>query len=376
MSIVIGADLVPTQSNYKLFEQQNIETILGVELMSLLQKADYRIFNLETPLTDVATPIKKCGPALMTPTAVVPCFKAMGIDLFTLSNNHIMDQGQQGFEKTVELLQGQQIAYVGAGDCLAEAVKPHIFKYAGKQIGVYACAEHEFSIATENSMGANPFEPLESLEHIAELKSKCDYVIVLYHGGKEYYRYPSPNLQKVCRKMVEKGADLVVCQHSHCIGCQEEYGNGLIVYGQGNFVFDDSDEECWQTSLLILLNERLELSYVPLMKQKNVVRLANEKQGEDILSAFKQRSQEILTFGFIEKKYEDVAKSALPRCLLIFSGVKMGFFFRVINKLTGCRYAQWYVKKRFSSEKLLAIQNYIECEAHRESLILGVKEHV
>ena len=43
-----------------------------------------------------------------------------------------------------------------------------------------------------------------------ELKKQCDYVIVLYHGGKEHYRYPSPYLQKVCRKIVDKGADIVV----------------------------------------------------------------------------------------------------------------------------------------------------------------------
>jgi len=55
---------------------------------------------------------------------------------------------------------------------------------------VYTCAEHEFTIATENTPGANPFDPLESLDHIQELKSKCDFVLVLYHGEKAHYRYP------------------------------------------------------------------------------------------------------------------------------------------------------------------------------------------
>lgn len=55
---------------------------------------------------------------------------------------------------------------------------------------MYTCAEHEFTIATENTPGANPFDPLESLDHIQELKSKCDFVLVLYHGEKAHYRYP------------------------------------------------------------------------------------------------------------------------------------------------------------------------------------------
>ena len=79
---------------------------------------------------------------------------------------------------------------------------------------------------------------MESLDHIQNLKDQCDYVIVLYHGGKEHYRYPSPYLQRVARKMVEKGADLVVCQHSHCIGCYEKYKDSMIIYDQGNFIFE------------------------------------------------------------------------------------------------------------------------------------------
>ena len=108
---------------------------------------------------------------------------------------------------------------------------------------------------------------LESFDHIANLKDECDYVIVLYHGGKEYYRYPSPILQKVCRKMCDKGADLVICQHSHCIGCREEYKGSEIVYGQGNFIFvGTSNNEYWNNALLIelKLEDEASIEYIPL----------------------------------------------------------------------------------------------------------------
>ena len=115
-----------------------------------------------------------------------------------------------------------------------------------------AVCDDEKRLAEENKAGANPFDLLDSPDHIAKLKTECDFVIVLYHGGKEHYRYPSPYLQKVCRKIVDKGADLVVCQHSHCVGCQEEYKDSTIVYGQGNFVFSKNyDDEFWQTSVLV-----------------------------------------------------------------------------------------------------------------------------
>ena len=84
---------------------------------------------------------------------------------------------------------------------------------------------------------------------------------------KEHYRYPSPYLQKVCRKMVEKGANLVVCQHSHCIGSYETYNNSTIVYGQGNFIFNKHDNEYWNSSLLIKLRfeKGIKVEYIPIV---------------------------------------------------------------------------------------------------------------
>ena len=218
MEILIGADLVPTQSNWKEFAAGDIRSLLGDELCSLLAGADFRVFNLEAPLTDEEHPIAKCGPNLRIPTDTAPGLKAIGVDLVTIANNHILDQGEQGILSTISTLRSCGIACIGAGLTPQEAAKPYILEKDGMRVGFYPCAEHEFSIVTEKSAGANPFDPLWSLDHIQELKAQCDYVIVLYHGGKEEYRYPSPELQKVGRRIAEKGADLVLCQHSHSIG--------------------------------------------------------------------------------------------------------------------------------------------------------------
>jgi poly-gamma-glutamate synthesis protein (capsule biosynthesis protein) len=265
------------------------------------------------------------------------------------------------------------IAFAGAGSNLNEASRPYIFEIEGKKIGIYCCAEHEFTIATETTAGANPFDPFESLDHIQELKLQTDYVIVLYHGGKEHYRYPSPYLQKVCRKCVEKGADLVVCQHSHCIGCEEKYLNGTIVYGQGNFIFNKYDNEFWNNAFLIKITNDLDIYYIPLVKEKNTVRIADEKKSKEIMLQFKQRSSEILIDGFIEKKYSEFSKSMINHYLFKLSGKRRSFLFRAINKLSGYRYMSFYLKRRYTQSDLLTIQNYIECEAHRELLCKGIK---
>lgn len=372
MKLLIGADLVPTQSNIELFAKADIDTLLGDDLKKLLSEADYRIFNLEIPLTDELSPIHKCGPALIAPTNTATGLKAVGVDLFTISNNHILDQGVQGLYSTVEALKRQGIQYVGAGENLEAAAKPHVFTLGNKRIGVYACAEHEFSIAMENTPGANPFDALESPDHVAALKKQCDYVVVLYHGGKEHYRYPSPMLQKVCRKLVEKGADLVVCQHSHCIGCREEFQGGTIVYGQGNFLFDYSKSEYWQASLLIQVNDDLSVSYIPLVKADMGVRLAEGTAAEEILNHFDIRSREITQPGAIESLYKEFADGLTENYLTVISG-KDGFWFRALNKLLDNRLRIWRSRRRYNRAGTLSLQNYVECEAHRELLVQMLK---
>ena len=368
MKILIGADLVPTDTNEAFFTVGDAGALVGEELQKLLAGADYRIFNLEVPLTDTKTPLTKSGPALIAPTATIAGYKALGVDCVTVSNNHIMDQKAEGFFTTLKVLDEAGIAHVGGGKNLQEAARPLILELEGKKIGIYACAENEFSIAGEDTPGANPIDPWESPDHVAALKAQCDFVIVLYHGGKEHYRYPSPGLQKACRKLMEKGADLILCQHSHCIGCEEKYRNGTIVYGQGNFLFDHSTREHWQTGLLVQLGDNFEISYIPLRKTENTVRLARGEDAEAILSEFRNRGEEIKDPEVLRKHYIAFSKTMGQDYLTILGG-KESKPFVAANKLLGGKLRKGRNKRRYVKRNRLAIENYLRCEAHRELLI-------
>ncbi|MEA4936922.1 MAG: CapA family protein [Paludibacter sp.] len=373
MTILIGGDLVPTSSNSELFINAETESLLGGKLHKIWNNGAFRIFNLETPLDDHTNPIKKCGINFHASKKTINGIRELKPSLVTLSNNHILDQGYGGLKSTIDLLSKNHIPYIGVGNNKNDAGKPFISNIGDRKVGFYACAEHEFSIATNNSPGANPFDPFDSLEHIEDLKKQCDYVIILYHGGKEYYRYPSPYLQKVCRKMIDKGADLVVCQHSHCIGCYEEYSGASIIYGQGNFIFDDTESDFLKTSLILEINllNNYSINYIPVIKNGNKIRLAEEDERSKILSEFQLRSEQILKQGFIEENYKLFAEKYLNNYLRSLSG---------LNKYV-CLFDKYIFKGKltntlYKSKKLLAIQNYIECEAHRELLLEGVKNKI
>ena len=374
MRLYIGADLVPTDINKALFENGNGEALVGKELYEILKQSDLNVFNLEVPLTDVETPIAKFGTNLIAPTKTIHGYKALEPIFLTLANNHSLDQGEEGLTTTLDLLKDHDIAHAGAGSSLKEAKKPFIFEKDGLRIGFYLCTENEFTMATCHSMGANPFDVLESFDEVAALKERCDYVIVLYHGGKEFYRYPSPMLQRYCRKFVDRGASLVICQHSHCVGSREDYNGGSIIYGQGNFIFNsdsyENHRDFVKDAMLIdieVTKDSFVICELPIRKTDNGTRLATEAEAAETLAAYKKRSEEIKDAHFVISNYKAFADTHVKRYLREFLG--RSFIIRAINALFGRKLMQLIL----GPTSYLAIQNYLECEAHHELFLRGIK---
>lgn len=374
LRLYIGADLVPTDINKSLFEAGNGEALVGKELYEILKQSDLNVFNLEVPLTDAETPIVKFGNNLIAPSKTVHGYKALEPIFLTLANNHSLDQGVEGLTTTLNLLKQHEIAHAGAGANLKEAKKPFIFEKDGVRIGFYLCTENEFTMATCHSMGANPFDVLDSFDEVAALKEQCDYVIVLYHGGKEFYRYPSPMLQRYCRKFVDRGASLVICQHNHCVGSREDYNGGSIIYGQGNFIFNSdfyvNHQDFVKDAMLINVEatkDSFVISELPIRKTDNGTRLATEIEAAETLAGYKKRSEEIKDVHFVISNYKAFADTHVKRYLREFLG--RSFIIRAINALFGRKLMQLLL----GPTSYLAIQNYLECEAHHELFLRGIK---
>lgn len=374
MKVYIGADFVPTDINRILFENGDMESIIGTSVYNMLCEADLNIFNLEVPLTDNDTPIDKFGHNLKSPTKTINGFKAIPSLLLGLANNHAYDQGLKGLQSTMDTLTQAGIAYSGAGSNVNEAKKPYIFTKDGIRLGIYMCTENEFSSATMQSAGANPFDVLESFDHVQALKEQCDYVVVLYHGGKEFYRYPSPMLQRYCRKFIEKGASLVVCQHSHCIGAREDYEDGTIIYGQGSFVFHteyfNNLQDIVADSLVIEIDvsaESFRVREIPITRTDVGITLASNEHTQLVMDTYRQLSENIKKPHFVYESYKHFADTYVNRYLREFLG-RM-WVIKAFNLICNRK----LIRLLLGKTSYLAIQNYLSCEAHHELFLQGLK---
>ena len=65
----------------------------------------------------------------------------------------------------------------------------------------------------------------------------ADLVVVCLHCDLEFSFFPSPGRVRLCRRLIDQGAHLVIQHHPHVCQGIEEYKDGLIAYSLGNFVF-------------------------------------------------------------------------------------------------------------------------------------------
>ena len=361
--MIFGADVCPIMTFKEGFISGSAENLLDSNLQAVLFSADFRCYNLETPLADNYSFAAKYGPKFCAGTNTLPGIISLKPSVLTIGNNHITDAGEEGVLSTIKELNEAGISFFGAGLDIEQAKRPFIITLNGRKIGLITFVEHQAAFATDKSAGANGLDLLESFDDIRHLKENCDYLIVIYHGGKEYYQYPTPYLQKLCRKMVRCGADVVLCQHSHCAGCEEKYNGSTIVYGQGNFIFDsDMDLQKYAVLVQCTIDEtnHLRCNYIPIIRDGNRMILATGETGEKIVSEFNKRSLQAKDIRFLEKRFDEECEIKRFQYVRWLIGNKL--FIKIMDRLSGGKYSKTYYSKSEARRALIAIG----CLSHRE----------
>ena len=296
MKMLFCGDISPTADNNHLFAQVETQRLFGDTKM-LFDAADVSIVNLECSLTEAQTPIAKIGPAIAASPNTAQVLKQLGVTYCNLSNNHFYDMGNQGVADSLAALEQAGIGYTGFGKNEADSQTDLVVERNGTRVCIIAVCEHEYSYALPDRMGCRAFDPFETPLQVRAAKEIYDRVVVIYHGGKEQCEYPSPRLLKACRAMAQSGADLVLCQHSHCIGCYEQFAGCHIVYGQGNFHFVKEkyrDHPQWKQGLAASYDtDTHAFTLIPVVTTDVGIRLAKADEAAEILGSMAKRNQSL-----------------------------------------------------------------------------------
>lgn len=370
-SIIIVGDLFPTEQNVSFFSKGDIDSLFGKEITQLFSGADFCVCNLEGALTDHPDKCRKTGPVKVATTSAVEAYKKLGIDLCLLANNHATDGGHQGLIDTMQTLDEAGINYIGAGK--NEKVIDHslIKKVGGLRIGFYNVSETMYNKPTKDKAGAWLYDEYIVCREIEQLKTECDYLIVIYHGGIEKFPYPSPEMKKRFHRMADNGADMILAQHTHCVGCEEYYKGSYLLYGQGDFLLKNFAPGLTDTGLiveLIIENGQIRINKHLVESVDNLfVRYASNQD----LSAFCERSKKVLDDDYVFKQLQSFCDKELRLYLKAFKSPSQ-LKLRLRRFFPGA-YNKWLF--RYNERDLMFTLHTLRSEQNRETAIVGI-EHL
>lgn len=363
MKILITGDLVITD-DYKG------KDLIDQSIEKLFSEADYRLVNLEAPITENTSKNKilKTGPHLRTlGKSILPALKKLNINLVTLANNHILDYGVKGLNDTLEFCQNNNIDNVGVGENRNLANTAKRIKLGFHKISIINFAENEWASATEISAGANPMDLIDNVKLIQQEKEVSDLVFIVVHGGHEYYNLPSPRMQKQYRFYVDSGADLVVGHHTHCISGYEVYKEAPIYYSLGNFLFTmpSNDDDWYQGIVLdVYIDKNNKLKTKPIFVTQNkknfMLSLAKDYQVKELQHSFKDYTSIIQNKRLLHENWNKFIKNKSNSYLKIWSlymFINNKYIKAILNKL-GFKF-----KNKIAQAMYL---NLMRCESHRD----------
>jgi poly-gamma-glutamate synthesis protein (capsule biosynthesis protein) len=343
--------------------------LLSPQIKKLYQSTDINIVNLECPVNEQGDRYKiiKHGPHLQTTAAITGLLQSLNVTAVTLANNHILDYGTQGLERTLEACNKSNIKTAGAGKNLQDAGKHLLLEKNGLAIAIVNFCENEWSIATDETGGANPLDIIENLHQIKKARATADVVIVIIHGGNEYYNLPSPRMKKQYRFFAENGADAVISHHTHCISGMEIHMNVPIFYGLGNMLFTkQSEQPGWFTGATVQLSiekgKPVQYRLIPTAQSKDdfTLQLMEGSDKENTLREIDGYSAIIADDVKLKAAWQALIEKRAPQYLYNFSAVPVlpGRYLKSAARRLG------FVNRLLPQKYLTGVINYICCEAH------------
>ena len=213
-----------------------------------IRSADLAILNLEVPL---AGKPYSGYPQFSAPDALAAAAKEAGFDVMTTANNHCMDRGRRGLERTLLALDSLGIPHLGTYRDRAQRDTEHplMVEVNGLRLALltYTYGTNGIPAVAPNIVNLIDTAEMERDLQVAREKG-ADFVITLIHWGIEYATKANREQEQTARWLLQHGCDAVIGGHPHvvqnftldAIPDNDRYPE-IVVYSMGNLVSNQRD---------------------------------------------------------------------------------------------------------------------------------------
>jgi poly-gamma-glutamate capsule biosynthesis protein CapA/YwtB (metallophosphatase superfamily) len=209
-----------------------------------LKDADFTLGNLET--VNAGKDKKYSGyPMFNSPDEFITAVKSAGFNLVTTSNNHALDRGEFGINRTITQLIKNNLNYTGTFTSQHDRDSIRIFDIKGIKTAFlsYSYGTNGNPIPGGKKYLINIIDyDLIQKDIIQARQSGAELVIVYYHFGEEYKREPSAFQKTTVNKTIEMRADIILGGHPHVLEPavyfktqNAKIDTGFAIYSLGNF---------------------------------------------------------------------------------------------------------------------------------------------
>jgi poly-gamma-glutamate capsule biosynthesis protein CapA/YwtB (metallophosphatase superfamily) len=211
-------------------------------LAPYLAGADLVIGNLEVTL---AGPPYQGYPRFSSPDELADALREAGFDILVNANNHALDRGAAGLERTLGQLDARGILHTGTFTDAGSRSRyyPLLVEKRGIRIALLNYTYGTNGLKEEPPCVVNRIDRPVILADLQKAASaEPDFTIVIMHWGEEYEQTENETQRELAGFLLENGADLIVGSHPHVVQPIRGTGKGsLVAYSLGNLISNQRD---------------------------------------------------------------------------------------------------------------------------------------
>lgn len=201
-------------------------------MKEIYEAADFTALTTEYALTDG----NYSGyPNFCAPDAIADALAANGVDMCMLANNHIYDNGDEGLQRTMDVLTQKNLLYTGVRKSEKDkkyivqdinGIKVGFFNYVYeteivdglKSINGIAVSEESESLIN-SFQEADPQSLYDDVKEIlVGMKEEgAEYIIAYMHWGVEYQTQENSYQDAIAKELCDMGIDALIASHPHVI---------------------------------------------------------------------------------------------------------------------------------------------------------------
>jgi len=243
LTVTFTGDVLLDRGVRRTIEQHHGDAncLFSPSVDSVFASSQFVVANLECPATTIKSPALKNFIFRGEPEWL-QVLKEHGITHLNLANNHSVDQGRRGLIDTRDNVIKAGMVPIGAGNCMDQAVQPVLI--ATHPRNVYVLASLRLSLENFAYLPDLPCVSQESFElmeqRVRQLRQDDPHccIVVCLHWGAEHMLRPAIQQATQAHRLIDAGADALICHHTHTMQTVEHYKGAPIYYSIGNFIFD------------------------------------------------------------------------------------------------------------------------------------------